>query len=116
MLFDYMNRDVPAKYEASKDKFAKYCVDVNPYLGGIQREYKFPNGYGASCVCNIGSYGGYAGLWEIAVLDLNGNITYDTDITDDVIGYLTEEAVQETLEIIRKLPNIESKTHENQSI
>lgn len=109
MVFDCMYRSVPANYNTSKDKFAKYCVNIITYLGGIQREYKFPNGYGASCICNSGSYGGYEGLWEIAVIDSYGDITYDTDITDDVIGYLTEEQVQETLENIMKLTNTESK-------
>jgi hypothetical protein len=51
--------------------------------------YKFDNGYGVSIVRNEISYGGKEGLFELAVLDENGEITYDTEITDDVVGYLT---------------------------
>ena len=31
------------------------------------------------------------GLYEIAVLDSTGDLCYSTPITDDVIGYATEE-------------------------
>ena len=51
--------------------------------------HKFTNGYGVSIVRNKMSYGGKDGLFELAVLDSAGEITYDTEITDDVVGYLT---------------------------
>lgn len=71
--------------------------------GGVQHEYKFPNGYGASVVRHKFSYGGDEGLWELAVLDRNGVLTYDTPITEDVIGYLTEEQVDAFLMLIEAL-------------
>jgi hypothetical protein len=49
------------------------------------------------------SYGGKQGLWELAVLDSDGEITYNTSITNDVLGYLSEEEVNETLEKIKNL-------------
>ena len=50
-----------------------------------------------------GSYGFERGLWELAVLDPLGNITYDTPITSDVIGYLDDNMVNIILERIKKL-------------
>lgn len=73
-------------------------------LGGAHAIVVFPNGYGASIVCNPFSYGGPKGLYEIAVLD-GQSITYDTPITSDVLGYLTEEDVEKTLADIEALPN-----------
>ena len=70
---------------------------------GIQYKYYADNGYGASIVQTLYSYGGKQGLWELAVLDSNEQITYNTPITDDVLGYLTEEEVNETLKKIKKL-------------
>ncbi len=65
---------------------------------------RFENGYQASIVISPYSYGGPEGLYEIAVLDDKGNITYDTPVTSDVIGYLTEQGVEEVLQQISELP------------
>ena len=65
--------------------------------------YNFENGYGPSVVQHSGSYGGNQGLYEIAVLDSKGDLCYDTPITDDVIGYATEDKVLDTLHRIRML-------------
>jgi hypothetical protein len=64
--------------------------------GDAQVIFKFPNGYGASLIQNTYSYGGNRGLFEIAVLRFDGDayeLCYTTDITHDVLGYLTEEEV-----------------------
>jgi hypothetical protein len=61
--------------------------------GGDHHVYKFANGYGASVIRNGFSYGGRAGLWELAVLDDEGHLTYSTPITDDVIGHLEPQDV-----------------------
>lgn len=73
-------------------------------LGGYQKIYKFDNGYGASVVSNDFSYGGSSGLYEIAVLDASGSIVYDTPVTDDVIGWLDTNGVDEILKQIQSLP------------
>ena len=70
---------------------------------GIGYVYEFENGYGASVVSHDGSYGGTQGLYEIAVLDSTGDLCYSTPITDDVIGYATEDKVLDTLHRIRML-------------
>ena len=65
--------------------------------------YNFENGYGASVVKHDSSYGGKQGLYEIAVLDSTGDLCYSTPITDDVIGYATEDKVLDTLHRIKML-------------
>ena len=87
---------------------------------GVQRLYRFKNGYGASVVkfkvpsilgsgMFAGSYGANQGLWELAVIKFYGDgaddfrLTYNTPITDDVIGYLSGEEVDEILLRISRL-------------
>lgn len=65
--------------------------------------YKAANGYGASIIRGHHTYGGEKGLWELAVLDSEGGITYDTPITDDVIGWLSDDQVNELLVKISNL-------------
>ena len=64
---------------------------------------QFPNGYGASIVQGEHTYGGKDGLYELAVFGKNGEITYDTPITNDVLGYLSELEVEKTLTDIKNL-------------
>lgn len=90
-------------------------------FNGVQKLYRFDNGYGASVVrfttpYGAGSYGAESGLWEMAVIrwTSDGNtgrdftIDYDTGITDDVLGHLDEDEVQEYLAKIRDLPAVTS--------
>jgi hypothetical protein len=63
----------------------------------------FDNGYGVSVVSHSYSYGGRDGLYEIAVLDSNDELTYDTPVTNDVIGYLTEEDVSNIMKQVQEL-------------
>lgn len=74
--------------------------------GGVQKLYKFKNGYGASVVRHTFSYGSDQGLWELAVLEYHGEnweICYHTPITSDVIGYLNQEQVDDLLNKIKNL-------------
>lgn len=84
----------------------------HPNGTGIQKIYKFPNGYGASVVrfsLGFGRYGSYTdneSEWELAVIKFDGNdyiLTYDTPITDDVIGHLSTVKVEEKLKKISQL-------------
>jgi hypothetical protein len=68
-----------------------------------QKMYKFDNGYSASVVRGPGTYGFEDGLWELAVIK-DGDICYDTPITDDVLGYLSDDEVLSVLEKIENLP------------
>jgi hypothetical protein len=72
-------------------------------MGGVMSRIVFDNGYGASIVCTPHTYGGDKGLYEIAVLDTEGKLTYDTSVTDDVIGYLRPQDVTDVMEKIQQL-------------
>ena len=80
----------------------EYLVETNNHNGGIQKVYKFPNGYGASVIRHKGSYGYSKGLWELAVLE-GDELCYDTEITDDVIGHLNDPEVDRLLRRIQQL-------------
>lgn len=65
---------------------------------GAQQLHRFDNGYGASVITD--GYGSHSGLMEVAVLVWDGDsyeITYDTPVTSDVLGYLTQDEVTKTL-------------------
>ena len=70
---------------------------------GVASRLSFDNGYGVSVVRTSWTYGGKEGLYELAVLDKHGNLTYDTSVTNDVIGYLSEEEVSDIMEQVQKL-------------
>jgi hypothetical protein len=81
----------------------KYLTETNTIHGnGVQKVYKFPNGYGASVVKHEGSYGGKSGLWELAVLK-DDEICYTTNITSDVMGHLNDPQVDAVLKQIKLL-------------
>ena len=61
---------------------------------------KFKNNYTASI---IKGYGAEENLWEVAVLH-NNKVVYDTPITDDVLGYLSDEEVVKAVTDIMNLP------------
>ena len=64
----------------------------------------FGNGYRASVIIGEYSYGGREGLFEVAVLDANGELDYSTPVTDDVIGRLDREGVVAVFRRIAELP------------
>ena len=72
-------------------------------MGGVQAYITFENGYGASVVCTPHTYGGDKGLYELAVFGKDRHITYDTPITNDVIGYLRPQDVTDVMEKIQQL-------------
>lgn len=85
------------------DKFLKYDGET-PGIGGSRKVYQFPNGLGASVISHVYSYGGDKGLWELAVINENGSLNYNTPITSDVEGWLTWEEVETLLRKISELP------------
>ncbi len=83
-----------------------------PLNGGTQIIHRFDNNYGASVVRHNSSYGHEKKLWELAVIRFDGDdfiIDYDTEITNDVIGYLTQKDVDKTLQQIESLRIKEQK-------
>lgn len=95
--------------------FDEYVIHKKRMLDGHSNNqvvFKFPNGYGASLIQGPYTYGSTDGLFELAVLifpyDDGWEICYDSEISDDVLGYLTDDEVHETLNNIynlRGLPN-----------
>ena len=63
----------------------------------------FDNGYGASVIIGPHTYGGEDGLYELGVLGKDKKLTYDTPVTDDVEGYLSEAQVTDLLIKIQQL-------------
>lgn len=95
----------------------------HPVGPGTQKIYRFDNGYGASVIrfhvqtghmLIGGSYGAEQGLWELGVLKFkssdptvdDGELCYDTPITSDVLGFLTDEDVEVYLKMIEQLPRM----------
>ena len=78
-------------------------INDAPYMVGKKSRMHFDNGYGVSVVSHSYSYGGRDGLYEVAVLDSNDELTYDTPVTNDVIGYLTEEDVSNVMKQVQEL-------------
>lgn len=69
---------------------------------GIYATMDFDNGFTASVIRNEMSYGNAQGLYELAVLK-DGSVTSETDITDDVEGWLGEKDVDRTLYAMSKM-------------
>lgn len=86
-------------------------------MGGVMSRITFDNGYGVSVVCTPHTYGGDFGLYELAVLknesgtlikeagvfEEQWEICYDTPITNDVIGCLSEAGVTDIMEKVQGL-------------
>lgn len=84
----------------------EFLVKSTVLYDGIVLRFTFPNGYTASVIRRIGSYGFEMGLWEIAIM-YDDEIVYDTPITNDVLGWLSEEEVEKQLQEIKNLPERE---------
>ena len=87
-----------------------YLVEKLDTNGGIQKIYKFENGYGASVICHDGSYGGpykKNGLnrWEIAPWDEDKEFigVNMLEWNDDVRGHLNDPEVDRILRRIQQL-------------
>ena len=96
-------------FDLRYEGYESYLIDKVPYMEGYQYIFGFPNGYGASVIKHRGSYGFDSDKWELAVIKFgeggkdDWNLCYDTLVTDDVIGYLTDEDVTELFRQIMEL-------------
>ena len=91
-----------------------FLVRTSELHNGTQHIFRFPNDLGASVVSHDNSYGGRH-FWELAVVsfrnarlsylqgDRDWDITYDTPITSDVLGWLTPREIASTLRRINRL-------------
>lgn len=71
----------------------------------------FPNGYGVSVVTGEFAFTDEDHPYELAIFK-DGNICYDTHITNDVIGHLTEEGVTEIMKKVQDL-SVTNKENDN---
>lgn len=83
--------------------FSDLKFHTHPMGVGVRAVMKFENGYCASVVKTPYTYGGRDGLYELAVLDSDGELTYETPVTSDVEGYLSEDDVTRLMEQIQNL-------------
>lgn len=76
-------------------------------VGGVQYIFTFENGYGASIVKFLGTYGYEEDLWELAVLK-NGSLHYDNAVANgDVVGNITDKEVNNLLRKIENFNGVE---------
>ena len=84
-------------------KDLKFESHGNDALGfDTQARMDFDNKYGVSVITGDSAYTSDSEPYEVAVM-LNGSLTYDTDITDDVIGHCTEKMVTDIMKKVEKL-------------
>jgi hypothetical protein len=90
-------------------------ISFSPHTtgSGLMGRVQFDNGYGVSVVRFkiSGSYGSCTNNeneWELAVLK-NNKLCYDTYITDDVMGHLSENEVTDIMKKIQDLPKATPK-------
>lgn len=89
---------------------------VNTQPEGTYIRIPFKNGFSASVVRNLFSYGHENGLWEMALIQTkSGKMVkgfrihkYIIDFPDDdsVVGYLNEESVKDILNQMSMLPRV----------
>ena len=115
-MFNFDVMDIINEYEEPKGtplEYKQYKEYEIPSCRKGQWIFRFPNKHGASVAKRPGSYGYKDDLFEVAVLLFPEEETqdfildYSTPITDDVIGYLSNENVLEKLEQIKGLEKSE---------
>ena len=98
-----MHRQINLKVMKTFDDLNFEQINDTPFMVGKKARMSFDNGYGVSVVSHTYSYGGKKGLYEVAVLGSDGDLTYETPVTNDVIGYLSEKAVSEVMKQVQEL-------------
>ena len=90
------------------EKFKEYIFidEEHDVFKGQMVRYRFPNGYGASVIEGEKSYG-----LEIAVLEFSESEYGDiaTEFSDDVIGFIDDEELDQILERISMLGTYEQE-------
>ena len=98
-----MPRQINLKVMKTFDDLNFEQINDTPFMVGKKARMSFDNGYGVSVVSHTYSYGGKKGLYEVAVLGSDGDLTYDTPVTNDVIGYLSEKGVSDVMKQVQEL-------------
>lgn len=94
-------------FNLNYEGFEENLVKSRALHGGIQYQFKFENSYGASVVKHDFSDGHQMNQWELGVIkwddENNWDLYYCTPVTDDIVGYLTDEDVRDFLKQIKEL-------------
>jgi hypothetical protein len=70
------------------------------------KRINFDNGYTLSIACNMMSYGSADGLFEVALIDNDGNFIYDAPgFENGCRGYLDFQQVASVIEEVRQFKN-----------
>ncbi len=80
----------------------KFTKHSNSWGFDTQATMEFKNGYGVSVITGNSAYGSGNSPYEVAVL-YKGALTYNTPITDDVIGHNTKRDVTEIMKKVQLL-------------
>ena len=72
------------------------------YSNATHAKLSFDNGYGVSVIFGDPFYSNGIDSYELAVLK-DGDVCYNTPITDDVLGYLSKDEVTEVMKNIQGL-------------
>ena len=79
--------------------FKKHSIaesGIERYQDAKQATEKFENNYGVSVIFGNCFYSNGKDTYELAIL-YDGDITYNTGMTNDVLGHLSEEEVSEIM-------------------
>lgn len=85
-------------------ELAKVATALAEVRGDYDEKVGFPNGRGVSIIRNQWSHGGKMGLFEVAVIDHNGDLDFSTPVTDDVVGWQTVTDVVLIMKAVAELP------------
>ncbi len=86
--------------------FKDLNFEPHPTGDGIMVREHFDNGYGVSVINGGGAYNCGDDEFELAIYDKDGELCYNTPITDDVIGHLSADEVSEIMTRVAALPSI----------
>ena len=75
----------------------------HPSGTGLVARLNFDNGYGVSVVRFVGAYADQFS-WEVAILK-NDKLCYTTDLTNDVLGYQSEENINKIMTKLQRKEN-----------
>lgn len=110
IIWNLQGFDSPVIFSLNKTKmktfkdlqFKKHPGSTKEFDMGVVSRLEFDNGWSVSVVKGQHTYGGDRGLYELAVFK-DGEIHYDNPVANgDVIGYLREEDVTDSMILIQK--------------
>lgn len=104
---DFSETFIKQKQELVRISKNLLVADIDtPDSSEYRKRWIFKNEFGIAVIRGYGTFGAKKGLFECAVIDKNKRLRYDTEITNDVIGWLTSK---EVLKLGRKIKNLKTE-------